>query len=219
LVPEAHAHRPADHDRAGAPGRDKPIALADVDRSLRESAAALTAGDAEAIRFWRVELARSLETLRYARTILGDDVTMLRHATSSDRPTGADLVGDLPGVLARTTSEQPPEPAEQPEQPGPPGPPGPSLTPEDRRELERAVAGLELDPGLFTGSALLVAAHEEMADVDLHSPGDVARVLGLLEGQVAALAARQATLEDRLFDLSAFGAHDDDDVTPPPTAS
>jgi hypothetical protein len=181
-VPSAHAHLPDDetgHREAGAtPDEERPILLEEIDAALLESAAVADAHRAASIRAWRDSFTRVLETLSYARGVLADDVSILRHRLASASPSGKEMVDDLPGALtARSWGEG-------------------WSAPDDS-------ATGELDPAIFVRSDDLLAVHAEMASVDLTSVEDVRRVLGVLEEQVAALTTRQEAVEARLREIRA----------------
>ena len=55
-----------------------------------------------------------------------------------------------------------------------------------------------VDPDVFVRSDELMSAHQEMAQLDLSVPEQVARVLGLLEEQLSALTERHGAVEIRL---------------------
>jgi hypothetical protein len=182
-VPSAHAQLPEGEGEAGgsegAPEPDRPILLAEIDRALDESAGVTASSGAVAVRAWRDELTGALEALQYARGVLADDVAILRHRLASGAPSNKEVVDDLPGVLAARSTGQ-----------------GSSAP-------EHLDSGTELDPGVFARSEALVAAHTEMAGVDLTSPEDVRRALGHLEDQVAALVTREGAVEARLGEIRA----------------
>jgi hypothetical protein len=182
-VPSAQAHLPdgeAGHREAGAaPDEEHPILLEEVDAALNESADATDARGSPSIRDWRDRLTRVLETLTYARGVLTDDVSILRHRLATATPSSKEMVDDLPGALtARSWGE------------------GWSAS-------DAASDAAELDPGIFVRSDELLAVHAEMASVDLTSVEDVKRVLGVLEEQVAALTTRQEAVEARLQEIRA----------------
>ncbi len=182
-MPSAQAHLPDDEasDRAAgaAPDEVRPILLEEIDAALHESAAVADAPGTTSIRDWRDSLTTVLETLTYARGVLADDVSILRHRLATATPSSKEMVDDLPGALtARSWGE------------GWSAPDDPS-------------AAGELDPGIFVRSDDLLAVHAEMASVDLTSADDVRRVLGVLEEQVAALTARLEAVEARLAEIRA----------------
>ncbi len=61
----------------------------------------------------------------------------------------------------------------------------------------------ELSGDLFTRADELVAAHQEMAEVDLTSAFDVAGSLAVVEEELAALTERQRGVEARLAEIRA----------------
>ncbi|MGO9853586.1 MAG: hypothetical protein ACLPYY_00875 [Acidimicrobiales bacterium] len=175
-MPSAHAHMPK-----GNPGdaveallvRDRPIRLADIDQVLGESAGVEHAQADAPIRTWREELTLALESLAYAGAVLSTDVAILRHclrAGSNDQS----VVAELPAVMAS--------------QPWGEGWSASCDAP-DR---------LRMDPDVFVRSDLLMSAHQEMAQLDLSAPEQVARLLGLLEEQLSAVAERHGAVEIRL---------------------
>lgn len=184
-MPSAHAQLPdgddgdGDGESEGSPESERPILVADIDRVLDESAGVATAEGPVSVRAWRDELTRALESLRYARGVLADDVGILRHRLATGAPSTKEVVDDLPEVLAaRSRGEESSAP-------------------------DHLDPGAELDPGVFARAERLLAAHSEMANVDLTSPEDVRRVIGQLEEQVAVLVAREVAVEARLGEIRA----------------
>jgi len=181
-VPSAQAPLPDDEggrEAGGSAGDDEPVLLEDIDRILQESAGVADAHGATPVRAWRDALRRDLEALIYARSVLADDVAILRHRLATDAPSSKEVVDDLPDVLAGRSwgagwSE--------PDEPG---------------------SGVDLDPGVFARADVLVAVHAEMATLDLTSPEDVRRVLADLEGQLGSLVTRQEAVETRLEEIRA----------------
>ncbi len=109
-MPSAQGHLPDDeagHGEAGAASdEERPILLEEIDAALHESAAVADAHAAASIRDWRDSLTRVLETLTYARGVLADDVSILRHRLATATPSSKEMVDDLPGVLtARSWGE------------------------------------------------------------------------------------------------------------------
>jgi hypothetical protein len=182
-VPSGQARLPDDgagHREAGeVPDEERPLELEDVDAALRESAGVAAASGAAPIRAWREDLIGILETLVYARGVLTDDMGILRHRLATDAPSSKEVVDDLPGTLAARSWGE-----------GWSAPDDPSN-------------GAALDTGVFARSDALLAAHAEMASVDLTSAEDARRVLGALEEQVAALTLRQHAVEARLQEIRA----------------
>jgi hypothetical protein len=181
-VPSAQAPLPDDEggrEAGGSPGDDEPVLLEDIDRILQESAGVADAHGATPVRAWRDALRRDLEALIYARSVLADDVAILRHRLATDAPSSKEVVDDLPDVLAgRSWGEG----WSAPDEPG---------------------SGVDLDPGVFARADVLVAVHAEMATLDLTSPEDVRRVLADLEGQLGSLVTRQEAVETRLEEIRA----------------
>ena len=163
-MPSAHAQAYDDDefDPDDLSAEERPILLADIDRSLGESAVLERTRGASPIRVWREELTLALESLAYARAVLAADVAILRHSLAG----GADqqaIVDDLPSVMAAHSGGD--EWSDSPEAHDP--------------------GRLELDLGVFVRSDRLVAGHEEMALVDLSSSEDVELLLGELEMELA----------------------------------
>ncbi len=179
-MPSAHAHAHGEEgdDAAELSLRDRPINLVDIARVLGESANVGRLGDAR-IRAWRDDLALIRESLGYARAILAADVAILSQSGSPETTEPRPVVDTLPGVLAASP-------------------------PEDHwAEASDEADDLEFDEGLFIRTDHLLAAHLEMARVDLSSPAAAARVLELVEEQLALLTERQAAVEARLQQLRA----------------
>lgn len=174
-MPSAHAHAHGDEgdDAAEFSLRDRPINLVDIARVLGESANVGRLGDAR-IRAWRDDLTLIRESLSYARAILAADVAILSQPGTPETTEPRPLVDTLPGVLAASP-------------------------PEDQwSEASDEADDLEFDGGLFIRTDHLLAAHLEMARVDLSSPAAAARVLEQVEEQLALLTERQAAVEARL---------------------
>jgi hypothetical protein len=182
---------PAADTEAGDDGpdrslQDRPLTLAGIDRLLEESAEVERPGSDAPIRAWRDDLTFVLEALTYARTILSADVALLRHArdlsgADGNVGTGGPSVDDLPGVLAPASGEHPEPTAAQS---------GEFVEP-------------EITADLFTRTDQLLRAHDEMAEVDLTSPFDVAGSLGVVEADLQALTDRQDHVEARLQEIRA----------------
>ena len=142
----------------------------DIGRALGESARAEGLGDI-AIRAWRDDLTLIRDSLSYARAILAADVAILAGAGGADQQ---GIVDELPGMLVASTPE-----GEWPEH--------------GEVDLDP-----DIDEGLFVRTDHLLAAHREMARVDLASSAARIRVLELIEEQLAMLTERQAAVEARL---------------------
>ena len=173
----AHAHGDEDHEEADLSLRDRPIDLVDIAQVLGESAHVERLGEV-AVRTWRDELTLIQESLRYARTILAADVAILSHAGSPETA-GPRSVDNLANVLAASPQDPRSEPG------------GEDVDP-------------EIDPGLFIRADHLLAAHREMAGVNLSSPAAATRLQALLEDQLAILTERQAAVEARLQQIRAL---------------
>ncbi len=182
-MPSAHAH--AYDDDEFSPGdlsaEERPILLADIDRSLGESAVLERTRGASPIRVWREELMLALESLAYARAVLAADVAILRHSLAAGGADQQAILDDLPSVMAAHTGDD--EWSDSPEAHDP--------------------GRLELDLGVFVRSDRLVAGHEQMALVDFSSSEDVELLLGELEMELAELTERQDAVELRLQQIRA----------------
>lgn len=153
---------------------DRPILLADIDRLLETSADVELLGRGAPITTWRDALTSILELVTYARAVLTGDVAILRHGTAGAEQSVVDY---LPRVLA--SREEVTE--------------GAGWTDDEWDEWET-----EFDPAVFDRADQLLSAHHEMARVDLTSAADVARVLAVVEDQLAALTSREQAVEVRL---------------------
>jgi hypothetical protein len=179
-VPGASAH--TDHDEAVEAGelslQIRPIDLVDIGRVLGESAKAERLGDIP-IRAWRDDLTVIRDSLSYVRAILAADVAILTEAGSPATTEPQRVADQLAGVLAAVT-------------PDPQWPDQDVLDPDP-----------DIDEGLFVRTDHLLAAHREMARVDLTSLPARSRVLELVEDQLALLTERQAAVEARLQQIRA----------------
>jgi len=181
-VPSVHADGPDDDRADDLPDhslRDRPILLADIDRILERSADVERLGRGAPIRAWRDDLTLILASLMYARTILAADAAILRRCKAASHPAGQSLIDDLPGVVND----------------------GPAGNQEPRSGDE--LVGQDLDENLFGRTDQLLEAHQEMAQVDLSSPFDVAGSLAVIEEQLCALTERQEAVEARLQEIRA----------------
>jgi hypothetical protein len=163
-----------------------PIQLTDIDRVLEDSASLTDRGvqadagvdPAGAVRVWRQELTVALESLSYARSVLADDVGILRHCLENESADSKSLVDELPRLVAGPLTR------------------GQGSSPR--------TDGIDLDDADWTvciRSDQLMTAHEEMARADLSSAEDVTRVLRDLEEQLSDLARRQDAVEGRLHQV------------------
>jgi hypothetical protein len=179
-VPAASAHTYRDEaDKAGELSlRMQAIDLVDIGRVLGESAKAERLGDIP-VRAWRDDLTVIRDSLSYARAVLAADVAILTESGASVTTETQRVVDDLPGVLASVD----PDPAWPDQDVVDPDP--------------------DIDEGLFVRTDHLLASHREMARVDLTSPAARARVLELVEEQLAMLTERQAAVEARLQQIRA----------------
>lgn len=164
--------------------RDRPIDLIDIARALGESSN-IERLSSTAIRAWRDDLTLIEESLSYARTILAADVEILSHSGPGPGAgaggVGPDDLSGLPSVLS--------------------GPPDDQWSPSDLEDL----GDLEIafDEGLFARSDQLLAAHREMARLDLSSAAATAGARALVEEQLAILTERHAAVEARLQQIRA----------------
>ncbi len=173
-MPAASAHTyPDQADEAGGLSLQvRPINLVDIGRALGESARAERLGDI-AIRAWRDDLTVIRDSLSYARAILAADVAIL-----AERAARGGSAGNRRRAPERRWLRSTPE-AEWPEH--------------GEVDLDP-----DIDEGLFIRTDHLLAAHREMARVDLASSAARIRVLELVEEQLAMLTERQAAVEARL---------------------
>jgi hypothetical protein len=188
-----HAPAPGtgDDDVAGLSLRDRPIDLVDIGRVLGASAHVERLGEAAPIRTWRDDLTLIEEALSYARTVLVADVAILSNAGSPRPAEPESLIDELSNALAAGLRE---DRWADPEDKGNDlGPDGDLVLDDD----------LGLDEGLFLRTDHLLAAHQEMARVNLSSPAAAARVQELVEEQLAILTERQAAVEARLQQIRA----------------
>jgi hypothetical protein len=178
---QAHteSHRGPDPDAGPSGPAGRPIALADIDRALRESAGVAEAGSKSPVRAWRDELAVALESLTYARAVLSADVGILRHRQSGGPEAGGSLVDELSQAMSSC--------------PWGKGWSAPSRSGNPTR----------VDWQIFARSDGLMSTHAEMARVDLASPEEVARVIGDVEAQLAELTLRQEAVGGRLREIRA----------------
>ena len=174
-MPAASAHTyPDQADEAGELSLQvRPINLVDIGRALGESARVERLGDIS-IRAWRDDLTVIRDSLSYARAILAADVAILAETGSRGGTDQQRIVDELPSMLVAST----------PEAPWP-----------ERGEVD---LDPDIDEGLFIRTDHLLAAHREMAQVDLASSAARIRVLELVEEQLAMLTERQAAVEARL---------------------
>jgi hypothetical protein len=178
---QAHteSHRDPDRDAGPSGPAGRPIALADIDRALRESAGVADAGSKSPVRAWRDELAVALESLTYARAVLSADVGTLRHLQSGGPVAGGSVVDELSQAMSSRPWVQGWSAASRSGNPTP------------------------VDWQIFARSDVLMSTHAEMARVDLSSPDEVARVMGDIEAQLAELTLRQEAVGGRLHEIRA----------------
>lgn len=179
-MPAASAHTYRDEaDKAGELSLHmQQIDLVDIGRVLGESAKAERLGDI-LVRAWRDDLTVIRDSLSYARAVLAADVAILTESGPSVTTETQRVVDDLPGVLAAVD-------------------PDPEWPDQDVVDPDP-----DIDEGLFVRTDHLLASHREMARVDLTSPAARARVLELVEEQLAMLTERQAAVEARLQQIRA----------------
>jgi hypothetical protein len=184
----ASGQAPPDDDESDASVasslRGRPINLIDIARVLGESANVERLGQSAPIRAWRDDLTLIQESLTYALTILAADVEILTIASS-------------PEAMGQKADSDP--------HPGPPAVSPQEDLPSEPSELDLDLLdlALDLDDDLFIRADHLLAPHQEMARVDLSSAGARARVLELVEEQLAILTERQAAVEARLQQIKA----------------
>ncbi len=155
---------------------DRPILLVDIDRLLETSADVELLGRGAPITTWRDALTAILELVTYARAVLAGDVAILRHGSAGDAVAEQSVVDYLPRVLAAREG----------------------VTEDGWTDDEWDEWETEFDLAVFDRADQLLSAHHEMARVDLTSPADVARVLALVEDQLATLMSREQAVEVRL---------------------
>ncbi len=156
---------------------DRPILLADIDRLLETSADVELLGRGAPITTWRDALTAILELLTYAQAILAGDVAILRHGIAGDAAGKESVVDYLPRVLASLEGDT-------------------DYAGQDDDDWDEWDADFDL--AVFERADELLSAHQEMARVNLASPADVARVLAVVEEQLAGLTSRQQAVEVRL---------------------
>lgn len=202
-MPPAHAHAHEDDTtEAGPPTRplgDGPVAPADIDRVLAESADPASVGSAAPLRHWCDDLMLARDALEYAETVLDADVAILRHRLSGRAPDAASLVEDLPQVVSPRRDDAPggdaaPAPATAAPDPG------------------RSAA---LDPQTIVLADPLLSAHRQMAPLDLTSRDELDRVLGLVQAQLGEVGARHRAVEARLGEIRAVIVQRDRDGVVP----
>jgi hypothetical protein len=166
--------------------RDRPIDLIDIARVLGQSAAIERLGGA-AVRACRDDLTLIRDSLSYATAVLAADV-----ATLSDA--GTQGTTEVPDMAAAVPSELFPSPGEDQWTSG-------GLDDLDLDALDDL--DVDIDEGLFARTDHLLAAHREMARVDLSATAATTRVRLLVEEQLAILTERQAAVEARLQQIRA----------------
>jgi hypothetical protein len=183
------------HGEAELSLRDRPIDLVDIGRVLGASAHVERLGEAAPIRAWRDDLTLIEEALSYARAVLTADVAILAKAGSPSPTESESIMDELSSVLAASLREERwVEPDGEGEDLG---------TPDDPGLDDLGLDDLGLDESLFIRTDHLLAAHQEMARVNLSSPAAAARVRERVEEQLAILTERQAAVEARLQQIRA----------------
>ena len=175
---DAAAHDDRGEDVADFSRLDRPLNLVDIGRALGGSAHVQRLGDVP-IRAWRDDLTLIRDSLSYARTVLAADLSILTQTASPETSEWQDVINGLPGVLTGGLRED-----EWP----------------DRND---GGDDPEIDVDLFLRTDHLLAAHREMARVDLSSAVATAGVRALLEEQLGLLTERQAAVEARLQQIRA----------------
>jgi hypothetical protein len=174
----AHTHDDGGEDIEDLSQLDRPINLVDIGRALGGSAHVQRLGDVP-IRAWRDDLTLIRESLSYARTVLAADLAILTQTTSPETSQGQGLVDELPSVLTTSSGG------------------------DEWPDLKVDGDDPEIDVDLFLRTDHLLAAHREMARVDLSSAAATAGVRALVEDQLALLTERHAAVDARLQQIRA----------------
>jgi hypothetical protein len=177
-------------DSDGAPAltlRDRPIDLIDIARALGQSATIERLGGA-AVRACRDDLTLIGESLSYATAVLAADVATLSDAATQGTTAGPHRVAEVPNELFSSPGEDR-------------WPSGSLVDLGDLDDLDGL--DVDIDEGLFARTDHLLAAHREMARVDLSSAAATGRVRVLVEEQLEILTERQAAVEARLQQIRA----------------
>jgi hypothetical protein len=175
----------ADSDGAQALSlRDRPIDLIDIARVLGQSATIERLGGA-AVRACRDDLTLIRDSLSYATAILAADVATLSDAGTPEATAGPDVVVEVPSELFSSPGDDK----------------WPSGSLDDLDNLDDL--DVDIDEGLFARTDHLLAAHREMARVNLSSAAATTRARVLVEEQLAILTERQAAVEARLQQIRA----------------
>ena len=167
--------------------RGRPIDLIDIARALGQSATIERLGSA-AVRACRDDLTLIGESLSYATAVLAADVATLSDAATQGKTVGPDRVAEVPKELFSSPGEDQ----------------WPSGSLVDLGGLDGLDdLDVDIDEGLFARTDHLLAAHQEMARVDLSSAAATGRVRVLVEEQLEILTERQAAVEARLQQIRA----------------
>lgn len=168
--------------------RDRPIDLIDIARILGQSATIERLGGT-AVRACRDDLTLIRDSLSYATGILAADVATLSDVGTQRATAGPDTAVEVPNELFSS--------------PGEDQWPSESLGDLDDLDDLDIDIDIDIDEGLFARTDHLLAAHREMARVNLSSPAATTRARVLVEEQLAILTERQAAVEARLQQIRA----------------
>jgi hypothetical protein len=163
--------------------RDRPIDLIDIARVLGQSATIERLGGT-AVRACRDDLTLIRDSLSYATGILAADVATLSDVGTQPATAGPDTAVEVPAALFSGPGEDQ----------------WPSGSLGDLGDLD---IDIDIDEGLFARTDHLLAAHREMARVNLSSAAATTRARVLVEEQLAILTERQAAVEARLQQIRA----------------
>lgn len=156
------------------------VTLEYVDQLLDTTSAVGTDTPAVRIRAWRDELAHVAVLLSYARHVLSVDLGVLRSAAGRAEGGFQAVVDELPGLLAAASIGG-----------------GWSLSPDAPATMAPAEQVLE---GEADG---LLAAHGELARVDISSPADIMTLIEEFEDEMSQVTERWELAEARLRELQA----------------
>ena len=157
------------------------VTLEDVDQLLDTTSAIGTGVSAARIRAWRDELAHVAVLLSYARHVLSVDLGVLRSAAESAEGSFQSVVDELPELLAAASIGG-----------------GWSLSPDAPATMAPAEQVLE---GEADG---LLAAHGQLARVDISSPADIVTLIAEFEEEMSRVTERWELAEARLRKLQAL---------------
>jgi len=159
---------------------DVTVTLEYVDQLLDSTSAVGTDTRAAQIRAWRDELAHVAVLLSYARHVLSVDLGVLRSAAGRVDANFQAVVDELPKLLAAASIGG-----------------GWSLSPDAPATMAPAEQVLE---GEADG---LLAAHGELASLDISSRADIVALIGQFEDEMSQVTARWERAEARVRDLQA----------------